>query len=103
MAIRKISDLHFPDNHLLMLDNGKWYLYSDEMGCPVENIDRRLAHKLIDTGFVGNKYVDNFGRLMYSRPTKRAADVCRYRWGEGIETGEHSYVNGVCGKCGKRR
>ena len=33
--------------------------------------------------------------------TKRALDVCRYRWGEGMETGEHSYSNGVCGKCGK--
>lgn len=37
------------------------------------------------------------------RLTQRALDVCRYRWGEGMETGEHSYSNGVCGKCGKRQ
>ena len=52
-----------------------------------------------DFSFVANVYASE----QASRPTKHALDVCRYRWGEGMETGEHSYSNGICGKCGKRQ
>lgn len=67
MAIRKMSDLHFPDHYRLMLDDGYWRLYDTEMNCPIEKVDRRLARKLIETGYVGNKTVDYLGRLVYSR------------------------------------
>jgi hypothetical protein len=74
MAIRKMKDLHFPEHYRLMLDNGKWYLYDNEMSCPVDTVDRRFAFKLIDTGFVDNKRVDFLGRLIYSRRTMLAPD-----------------------------
>lgn len=74
MAIRKMNDLHFPDNYRLMLDNGKWYLYDNDMACPVDKVDRRFAFKLIDTGFVDNKRFDYLGRLIYSRRTKDTLD-----------------------------
>jgi len=74
MAIRKMKDLYFPEHYRLMLDNGKWCLYDNEMSCPVDTVDRRFAIKLIDTGFVDNKRVDFLGRLIYSRRTMREPD-----------------------------
>jgi hypothetical protein len=75
MAIRKISDLYFPEHYRLMLHNGSWRMYDTEMSCPVDRVDRRLALELVKTGFVGNKFVDHIGRLMYSRLTPDAADL----------------------------
>ena len=49
------------------------------------------------------KWIDEMWAKYHAAQQSVQADVCRYRWGEGMETGEHSYVNGVCGKCGKRR
>lgn len=79
MAIRKMTDLYFPDNYRLMLDDGNWYLYDTDSACPVDKVDRRFASKLISSGFVGNKRVDYLGRLIYSRITPLAADVAKAR------------------------
>jgi hypothetical protein len=66
MAIRKLSDLYFPEHYRLMLSDGRWYTYDTQMSCAVDRVDRRLALRMIEEGYVADKHVDFVGRIMYS-------------------------------------
>lgn len=66
MAIRKMSDLYFPEHYRLMLDDGKWFMYNTQMCCAVDVVDRRFAIKLVKENHVGKKHIDALGRIMFS-------------------------------------